>query len=118
MLLRAVRSSENQDDKAIKSQDKVEDVDEIIRIRDQFYILASSLGTQTETRSLKSGETFAVFDDLADIQPVGLGQQGLYHRGTRFLSRLELRVADSRPLLLSSTVKEDNERAGASASIL
>ncbi|MEE9172681.1 MAG: amylo-alpha-1,6-glucosidase, partial [candidate division NC10 bacterium] len=74
----------------------------------QFYILASSLRTQTETRSLKSGETFAVFDDLADIQPVGLGQQGLYHRGTRFLSRLELRMGDSRPLLLSSTVKEDN----------
>ena len=51
----------------MKRQDKVEDVDEIIRIRDQFYILASSLRTQTETRSLKAGETFAVFDDLADI---------------------------------------------------
>lgn len=79
-------------------------MDEIIRIRDQFYILASSLRAQTQ--SLKSGETFAVFDDLADIQPVGLGQQGLYNDGTRFLNRLEFWIGDSRPLLLSSAVKE------------
>jgi glycogen debranching enzyme len=33
-----------------------------------------------------------------------------YHEGTRFLSRLELRVNGARPLLLSSTVREDNDQ--------
>jgi glycogen debranching enzyme len=58
---------------------------------------------------LKHGDTFAVFDRYGDVVPYGLGEQGLYHDGTRFLSRFELRLDRRRPLLLSSTVKEDNE---------
>ena len=42
-------------------------------------------------------------------EPVGLGEQGLYYDGTRYLSRLELRVGGRRPLLLSSTVKKEND---------
>ena len=57
---------------------------------------------------LKQGETFAVFDRLGDVRPVGLGEEGLYHEGTRFLSRLTLRLAGKLPMLLSSTVREDN----------
>lgn len=57
---------------------------------------------------LKHGDTFAVFDCHGNIRQIGLGEQGLYHEGTRFLRRLELRVMDRRPLLLSSTVNEDN----------
>src|SRR5206468_4324067 len=68
----------------------------------------SSPRVDVRTRVLKDGETFAVFDRYGDLQPVGLGEQGLYHDGTRFLSRLELRVFGRRPLLLSSTVKDDN----------
>ena len=37
-----------------------------------------------------------------------MGEEGIYHDGTRFLSRLRLLVNDRRPLLLSSTVREDN----------
>jgi glycogen debranching enzyme len=83
-------------------------MDEIIQVQDQFYILATSSRALDHSRVLKQGETFAVFDRYGNIQRVGLGEQGLYHEGTRFLSRLELRVAGSRPLLLSSTIKEDN----------
>src|SRR5262249_36665181 len=54
--------------------------------------------------------TFAVFDRFGDIAPVGIGDLGLFHEGTRFLSRLSLRVAGERPLILSSTVTEDNTR--------
>ncbi|MFQ5749734.1 MAG: glycogen debranching N-terminal domain-containing protein, partial [Planctomycetota bacterium] len=39
---------------------------------------------------------------------MGLGEQGLYHQGTRFLSHFVLQLGPARPLLLSSTVKEDN----------
>ena len=81
----------------------------VLRHQDSFYILATSTRADDRTRVLKHGETFAVFDRFGDVQPVGLGEQGLYHDGTRFLSRLELRIGGRRPLLLSSTVKEDND---------
>ena len=83
-------------------------VEEIISVNDQFYILASSSMADNRTRVLKHGETFGVFDRYGDIQPVGRGTQGLYHEGTRFLSREELLLNNDRPMLLSSTVKEDN----------
>jgi glycogen debranching enzyme len=35
-------------------------------------------------------------------------EEGLYHGGTRFLSQLRLCLANGRPLLLSSTVRQDN----------
>src|SRR3954471_7086185 len=83
--------------------------DEVVELHDRHYILATSSRTDDRTRVLKYGETFAVFDRFGDVQPVGLGEQGLYHDGTRFLSRLELRVGGRRPLLLSSTVKDEND---------
>lgn len=82
--------------------------EEVIRIRDAYYILATSALADDRTRVLKDGETFAVFDRYGDIHPVGHGQYGLYHDSTRFLSRLELQIAGERPILLSSTVREDN----------
>src|SRR6266542_6067852 len=60
------------------------------------------------TRVLKQGDTFAVFDRYGDIQPIGLGEQGIFHEGTRFLHKLILNLGNKRPLLLSSTVREDN----------
>ncbi|MGH7232629.1 MAG: amylo-alpha-1,6-glucosidase [Nitrospiraceae bacterium] len=80
----------------------------IIRVKDQFYILASSSLADDRVRVLKQGETFAVFDRHGDMGPVGLGVQGLYHHGTRYLSRLELRLGNDRPMFLSSTVTNDN----------
>jgi glycogen debranching enzyme len=51
---------------------------------------------------------FAVFDRLGDIELVGRGEDGLFFEGTRFLSHLSLYIGNQRPLLLSSTVREDN----------
>lgn len=82
---------------------------DIIRIQDQYYILASSSVGAEPTRVLKHGETFAVFNRYGDVMPIGLGEQGLYHLGTRHLSRFELRLRGQRPLLLSSTVREQND---------
>jgi glycogen debranching enzyme len=83
-------------------------LDDVIRVEDQYYILATSSLADDRTRVLKEGETFAVFDRYGDIQTLGRGEQGLYHEGTRFLSRFALRLGRNRPLLLSSTVKDDN----------
>jgi glycogen debranching enzyme len=83
-------------------------LDDIIKVEDQFYILATTAAAEDRVRVLKHGETFAVFDRYGDIRPVGLGEEGIYHEGTRFLSRLELHLGNTRPLLLSSTVRDDN----------
>jgi glycogen debranching enzyme len=83
--------------------------DEVVSLHEQYYIQATSSRADDRTRVLKHGETFAVFDRFGDVQPVGLGEQGVYHNGTRFLSRMELRLGGRRPLLLSSTVKKEND---------
>jgi glycogen debranching enzyme len=83
--------------------------DEVVSLHEQYYIQATSSRADDRTRVLKHDETFAVFDRFGDLQPVGLGEQGIYHDGTRFLSRLELRIGGRRPLLLSSTVKKEND---------
>lgn len=84
------------------------DLKDVIQIDDRWYVLASSSRTDDRTRVLKYDELFGLFDRWGDIQHIGLGEQGLYYQGTRFLSRLELTVNDRRPLLLNSTVQEDN----------
>jgi glycogen debranching enzyme len=84
-------------------------MEELIKIHDQFYILATASPSDDRTRVLKQGDTFAVFDRFGDVRPLGLGELGLYHEGTRYLSLLELRFTAQRPLLLSSTVKDTND---------
>jgi glycogen debranching enzyme len=81
---------------------------EVIEVENEYYILAGSTLADDRNRVLKHGETFAVFDEHGDIKPVGLGEEGVYHDGTRYLSSLILRLNRKRPLLLSSTVKNDN----------
>jgi glycogen debranching enzyme len=74
-----------------------------------YYILAASPAADEVSRVLKQGDTFAVFDHHGDLKPGGLGDEGLFHHGTRFLSCLVIGLAGGRPLFLSSTVREDNE---------
>jgi glycogen debranching enzyme len=83
-------------------------MDDVVQIEDRWYVLATSSRADDRTRVLKHGDTFGLFDRYGDIQHVGSGEQGLYYDGTRFLSHFELRVNRRRPLLLNSTVKEDN----------
>jgi glycogen debranching enzyme len=83
-------------------------VEDAIRIADRWYVLVTSSHTDDRTRVQKYGDTFGVFDRHGDVPSVGTGVHGLYHEGTRFLSRLELRASGQRPLLLNSSVREDN----------
>jgi glycogen debranching enzyme len=84
-------------------------MDDTTRIQDEYYTLVTSALADERTRVLKHADTFAVFDHYGDIGRFGPGEQGLYHEGTRYLSRLELRLGNSRPLFLSSTVKRSND---------
>src|SRR6516162_2294895 len=73
------------------------------------YIKARSPTRDEQARILKHGDLFAVFDRYGDIRPGGLGEEGLYHRGTRFLSCLNLSIESCAPLFLSSTIKQEND---------
>jgi glycogen debranching enzyme len=88
-------------------------MEDVIQVQDQFYILATASKAAERTAVLKNGDTFAVFDYSGDVAAFGLGQQGLYHEGTRYLSRFRLRLNGHNPLLLSSRIKEDNDLFGA-----
>lgn len=76
---------------------------------DEYYVVAPAERSDV-TRVLKHGDTFGVFDRHGDVLPGGLGEQGLYHAGTRYLSRLELRLGGRRPALLSSSVMQDGTK--------
>jgi len=81
---------------------------DVIQVEDQFYIRAESSLADDRTLVLLHNDTFAIFNRYGDIQPVGLGQQGLFYQDTRYLSRLELLIQGHKPLLLSSVTGEDN----------
>src|SRR5438552_2607279 len=83
-------------------------MEDVTQVHDQFYILATASKATERTAVLKDGDTFAVFGYSGDIAAFGSGQQGLYHEGTRYLSRFRLRLNGLTPLLLSSRVKDDN----------
>ena len=88
-------------------------MEDVIQVQNQFYILATASRAGERTAVLQHGDTFALFDLYGDIGMFGIGEQGLYHQGTRHLSRFGLRLNGWRPLLLSARVKEDNELFGA-----
>jgi glycogen debranching enzyme len=82
--------------------------EEVIRVGDHFYVLAVSSRADDRTRVLKHGETLGIFDRYGDILGPRFGDQGLFHGGTRFLSRLDLSINHIRPLLLSSNLEQEN----------
>jgi glycogen debranching enzyme len=74
----------------------------------QFAIAVSATLQQRRTRTLKHGDTFAVFDHRGDIGGEAGNPEGLYHLDTRMLSQLQLFLEEERPLLLSSMTQDDN----------
>lgn len=74
----------------------------------EWSVLATSSRVDDRTRVLKHAETFAVFDRYGDTQSDGAGEQGIYHQGTRFLSHSEFQINGMRPMMLNSSVREDD----------
>jgi glycogen debranching enzyme len=83
-------------------------VADIVRVKDQYYVLATSALADDRTRVLKFGDTFAVLNRYGDIEPLGQGQFGLFHSETRHLSRMTMQLNQQTPMLLSSTIRDDN----------
>ena len=72
-----------------------------------FYI-ASTGSSARPRRVLKHDDTFAVFDSHGDMGASAGGPDGLFDHDTRYLSRVELLIAGMQPLLLGSSVRDDN----------
>lgn len=81
---------------------------DIVRVKNQYYVLATSALADDRTRVLKFGDTFAVLNRYGDIEPLGQGQFGLFHSETRHLSRMTMQLNQQIPMLLSSTIRDDN----------
>ncbi|MBV9180984.1 MAG: amylo-alpha-1,6-glucosidase [Acidobacteria bacterium] len=79
-----------------------------VNVSQQYYIATKSSPADDRPRVLKYGTIFAVFDRLGDIRPGGLGEQGIFFEGTRYLSELLVHLWNERPLLLSSTIEPNN----------
>ena len=75
---------------------------------DAFYIPATVSLQERQTRTLKSGDTFGVFDASGNILGGPGSSDGVYFRDTRHLCKLGLLLNGQRPMLLSSTLRDDN----------
>ncbi|RYC32367.1 amylo-alpha-1,6-glucosidase [Lichenibacterium minor] len=75
--------------------------------RTPFYIPATATAARPR-HTLKHGDTFAVLDSFGDIGASAGGPDGLFDHDTRYLSRFEMLLAGSQPLLLGSGVRDDN----------
>lgn len=89
----------DRDQKPVQEQDAVS----------KYAILAVSTYADDRVKVLNRTDTFGIFDRWGDILPLTDGIHGLYHRDTRYVHHLQLQLNDTRPLLLSSTVREENE---------
>ncbi|MHA1564955.1 MAG: amylo-alpha-1,6-glucosidase [Alphaproteobacteria bacterium] len=74
----------------------------------QFYIPATEAVLERRPRTLKNGDMFGVFDHHGDIVRTVGGADGIYYKDTRYLSEIQLLIDDRKPLLLSSTVRNNN----------
>jgi glycogen debranching enzyme len=83
--------------------------DAVIQLENKFYISTNSSYADNRIKVLNHSDTFGIFDRWGDITPWGEAVQGVYHCGTRFISRSEFLLNGVRPVLLSSAIKEGNE---------
>ena len=72
-----------------------------------FYIQSSGPASR-QRKTLKHNDAFGVFDSHGDIGAVSGGADGLFDSDTRYLSRFELLINESPPLLLGCNVRDDN----------
>jgi glycogen debranching enzyme len=73
-----------------------------------YLVPATASLQERRPRALKHGDTFALFDHSGDALAGPGSPEGIYHRDTRHLSQLVLTVHGMRPILLSSTLRDDN----------
>ncbi|MER3471552.1 MAG: amylo-alpha-1,6-glucosidase [Chitinophagaceae bacterium] len=84
-------------------------MNDIIQLENKYYVAVNSTYADDRMKVLNHADTFGIFDRWGDVQQIGEEVQGIYHNGMRFVSNLDFRINGKRPLLLSSSVKDENE---------
>jgi glycogen debranching enzyme len=84
-------------------------MNDIIQLENKYYISVNSSYADDRVKVLNHTNTFGIFDRWGDVKLLGEEVQGIYHNGTRYISDIEMRINGVRPLLLSSSVKKENE---------
>jgi glycogen debranching enzyme len=82
-----------------------------VLVGEHYYILASEVAADLPKLVLKHDEAFLVGNRRGDLPNLPHTEFGFYVDGTRFVRRLELRLQDHRPLVLSAGVSEDAAQA-------
>lgn len=75
---------------------------ERIRLGEEYYLLASTLAPRRPQVLLNHADSFGIFDLAGDIPLADVEPYGLFHQGSRFLNRFELRFNGEFPLLLGT----------------
>jgi glycogen debranching enzyme len=76
---------------------------------DWYEIAATASLHERRPRTLKHNDTFAVFDHSGDVLAFAGSPEGIYRHDTRFLSQFLLTMNGGvRPILLSSSLRDDN----------
>ncbi len=75
---------------------------------DNFAITAEVSLVEERMRTLKHGDMFGVFDQRGDIRASPGATAGLFYQDTRYLSEFEVWIAGRPPVVLSSTLRDDN----------
>src|SRR6476646_8444 len=79
-----------------------------ILVEGEYYIRASAQNVVHQRVSIKHGDSFVLTDRRGDL-PIGPKlETGFYVGGTRHLSALELSIENERPVLLSSSLADDD----------
>ena len=73
-----------------------------------YFIPASTSLHELRPRTLKHGDVFGLFDHSGDAREGPGSPEGVFFHDTRYLSRFCLQIDGRRPVLLSSTPRDDN----------
>ena len=73
-----------------------------------YFIPASTSLHELRPRTLKHGDVFGLFDHNGDARECPGSPEGVFFQDTRYLSRFCLQIDGRRPVLLSSTPRDDN----------
>jgi glycogen debranching enzyme len=82
--------------------------DPIVQVPESFSVSTTVSLQEQRSRVIKSADTFGVFDHAGDILAAPGGVLGLYHLDTRHLSRFDVTLGGTPPLLLSAMLGSDN----------
>ena len=75
---------------------------EIIPLEEgKFHIPAEAVNYDDRVKVLNNSDSFAIFDRWGDIHPYTKKALGIFHQGTRFINRLELRLNKKKPLCMN-----------------